>query len=137
MDCERHRRDSRRRGTPTGRVMDTERRRERRQKSFLGAKLTFNRRQSVVDCLIRNISPAGALVEFPDMTLAPTDVELHVSHRDQSFRGTVVWRKQERAGVALAAFEFAEAAVSLDDVRRQKALKRENRALRKQLEYTT
>ena len=117
--------------------MDTERRREHRQKTFLAAKLTFNRRQSVVDCVIRNISPAGALVEFPDTTLAPTDFDLHVGLREQSFRGTVVWRKQERAGVALAAFQFAEAAISLDDVRRQKALKRENRALRKQLEYTT
>jgi hypothetical protein len=114
-----------------------ERRRERRMKSYLGAKLTFNHRQSVVDCLIRNIAPSGVLVEFPDPTLAPADIELHIQHRDQSFRGTVVWRKQERAGVALAAVQFAERAISLDDVRRQKALKRENRALRKQLDYMT
>ena len=39
--------------------MMIERRRERRMKSYLGAKLTFNHRQSVIDCLIRNISPAG------------------------------------------------------------------------------
>jgi hypothetical protein len=117
--------------------MMIERRRERRMKSYLGAKLTFNHRQSVIDCLIRNISPTGALVEFPDTTLAPAEFELHVRHRDQSFRGTVIWRKQERAGVALAAFQFAERAISLDDVRRQKALQRENRALRKQLDYMT
>ena len=49
----------------------------------------------------------------------------------------MIWRKQERAGVALAAFQFAERAISLDDVRREKALQRENRALRKQLDYMT
>jgi hypothetical protein len=114
-----------------------ERRKERREKTLIGATVSFNARRSVFDCLIRNISTAGALLEFPDTTLAPTEFELHVRHRDQSFRGTVVWRKQERAGVALAAFQFAERAVSLDDVRRQKALKRENRALRKQLDYMT
>ena len=48
-----------------------ERRSERRGLTFLGGKLSFNQGRSVVDCLVRNISSAGALVVFPDRTPDP------------------------------------------------------------------
>ena len=114
-----------------------ERRQERRGLTYLGGKLSFNQGRSVVDCLVRNISSAGALVVFPDRTPIPDDPDLHIKHRDQSFRTTVVWRGHDRAGVALAAFRFEEIATSLDEVRRRKALRAENRRLRKQLDYMT
>ena len=114
-----------------------ERRRERRGRTYLGGKLSFNQGRSVVDCLVRNVSPSGALVVFPDRTPIPDDPDLHIKHRDQSFRAAVVWRGLDRVGVALAAFRFEDVAISIDEVRRRRALKLENRRLRKQLDYMT
>ena len=41
-----------------------ERRRVARQKSFLRGSVHFNNRRTVVDCLIRDISPNGARLTF-------------------------------------------------------------------------
>ncbi len=114
-----------------------ERRKERRGRTFLGGQLSFNEGRSTVDCVIRNLSPAGALVVFPDRTPIPADPHLHIRNHDRSYKAAVAWRGYDRAGVALTAFRFDDVAVSIDDARRRKALKLENRKLRKQLDYMT
>ena len=112
-----------------------DRRLEKRRRCLLGGTVTFRERKSFYDCLIRNISSAGALIEFPD-TLFPTeDFELHIRQLDRSFKGQIAWQRREKTGVMLAAIAFDDATTSLDDARRAKALKRENRALKKQLDY--
>ena len=108
-----------------------ERRRERRSRSYLGARVIFNHRQSVVDCVVRNISTSGALAEFGDPTQVPAEFELHIPNQDRSFQGKLVWRNAQAAGVALAPLQLDGVVLSLDDIRRLKALKAENRALRK------
>jgi hypothetical protein len=115
-----------------------ERRKEQRQRTFLGGKLTFNQRRSVLDCLVRNIAPTGAMIEFADTAaIVPDAVDLHIGAHDQSFRAAVVWREHDRAGIALSPFEADEPVLNLDTVRRQRAMKREIRALRKQLDYSS
>jgi len=46
-----------------------ERRKEQRLKSLLGGRISFSRRQSTMDCTVRNIAPHGALVVFPHASL--------------------------------------------------------------------
>ena len=95
----------------------TERRHERRQIAYLDAEVTYNQQCSGMDCLVRDIAPSGALIVFADGTLLPGELELHVPQQGRSFRGTVVWRHFDRAGLALLPLK-------------RRALKKENPALR-------
>ena len=79
-----------------------ERRKEPRQKSLLGGKVIFGRRQSVMDCVVSNISPHGALVVFPQVSLTPSEFMLHIPHRDETYSAKLIWRRQDRAGVSLS-----------------------------------
>ena len=94
---------------------------------LLGGKLSFNHRQSVLDCVVRNVSSVGALVAFADKTLAPDEFELRVATWDESFKADVVWRDHERAGVTLGSMPEP---ISLEKMRRLKALEQENRDLK-------
>lgn len=112
-----------------------DRRREQRRRSLLGATLSFNHGQTLLDCVIRNFSASGALLVFADPALLPTDFDVEVAQWKEAFRARLVWRRAEQVGVALNA--FAPVAVSLDDLRRAKALQKENRELRTLLGLTS
>ncbi len=43
----------------------TERRESDRRRTYLCGRITFNDRVSTMDCLIRNLSRNGAMLEFP------------------------------------------------------------------------
>ena len=79
-----------------------ERRKEPRQKSLLGGKAVFSRRRCIMDCLVRNISPHGALVVFPHTSLTPSEFMLHIPHRDETYSAKLIWRHHDRAGVILS-----------------------------------
>ena len=55
----------------------TERRRVTRQKSFLRGMIYFNDRRSVLDCLVRDISPYGARLIVSDAVGTPDVLDLH------------------------------------------------------------
>ena len=77
-----------------------ERRRITRQKSFLRGTIHFNNRRSVVDCLIRDISPYGARLIFSDAVTTPDVLELYIPQKEQTLRVNVIWRHGQEAGVA-------------------------------------
>jgi hypothetical protein len=79
-----------------------ERRRVARQKSFLRGSIHFNNRRSVVDCLIRDISPYGARLIFSDTVTVPDVLELYIPQKEQTLRVHVIWRHGQEAGVAFA-----------------------------------
>ena len=112
-------------------MQTTERRHERRQITYLGAEVTYNQGRSAMDCLVRNMAPSGALVTFADRTPLPEELELYVPQRGRSFHGTVIWRRLDSAGLALRPLNPEEAGISFDSARRQRALEKENRALRR------
>jgi hypothetical protein len=76
-----------------------ERRGAPRQRSFLKGRAYFNNRQSSVDCLIRDISPNGLRLEFPESVTIPDVVELYIPTKDQTLRVHVRWRRGKEAGV--------------------------------------
>jgi len=87
----------------------TERRRVARQKSFLRGMIYFNNRRSVVDCLIRDISPYGARLTFSDSVTTPDMLDLYIPQKEQTLRSQVIWRHGQEVGVAFPQAGAAEA----------------------------
>jgi hypothetical protein len=79
-----------------------ERRRAARQKSFLRGTVHFNNRRSVLDCLVRDVSPYGARLIFSDVVSTPDTMELHIPQKDETLRTHVIWRYGREVGVAFA-----------------------------------
>lgn len=110
----------------------TERRREPRLRSLLGARISFRRLQSSMDCIVRNIAPHGALVVFPRAAVTPQEFSLEIPQRGERRTAKVIWRRHDRAGVALSDMETFE--VPTDTARRIRRLQAENRRLKRQLD---
>jgi len=79
-----------------------ERRRVTRQKSFLRGMVYFNDRRSVLDCLVRDISPYGARLIFSDAVGTPDVMDLHIPQKEQTLRTHVIWRHGREVGIAFA-----------------------------------
>jgi hypothetical protein len=77
----------------------SERRRASRQKSFLRGCIYFNKRRSVADCLIRDISDEGAKIIFSDTINIPDVIELYIPQKEQTLRAQVQWRHGNELGV--------------------------------------
>ncbi len=112
--------------------MMVERRGEPRLRSLLGGRISFSRRQSTMDCQVRNIASHGAMVVFPHTSLTPTEFTLHIPHRGETRSAKVIWRNHDRAGVTLSDTETN--GVPIDQAKRIRALELENRRLRKRLD---
>jgi len=110
----------------------TERRKEQRLKSLLGGRISFSRRQSTMDCIVRNISPHGALVVFPHTSLTPSEFTLRIAPRGEAHSAKIAWRHSDRAGVTLSNREKME--IPIDAAKRLRELEAENRRLRKRLD---
>lgn len=109
-----------------------ERRNETRRKSLLGGRISFGRRQSTMDCTVRNISPHGALVVFPHTSLTPSEFTLYIPGRGESHSASVAWRHHDRAGVRLSNMEKTE--IPIDTAKRIRDLEAENRRLNRRLD---
>jgi hypothetical protein len=71
-----------------------------RQKSFMLGRVLFNRRQSSMDCLIRDFTKIGARLHFPEMGSLPDTFELYVPSKDEYFQAHAIWHKGSDVGVA-------------------------------------
>lgn len=79
-----------------------ERRRVARQKSFLRGMVYFNSRRSVLDCLVRDISPYGARLVFSVTVATPDTLDLCIPQKEKTLRTHVIWRHGREVGVAFA-----------------------------------
>jgi hypothetical protein len=61
-----------------------ERRAIARRKSFMQGRVFFNRRQSSMDCLIRNFTKVGAHLHFSGTAALPDAFEIHVPEGNRS-----------------------------------------------------
>jgi hypothetical protein len=111
----------------------TERRRHTRKKSFLRGCVYFNNRRSAADCLLRDVSEAGARLIFSGAVSLPDFVDLYIPQKEQTLRAHVEWRRGDEMGVTFA--ELREAGVSFDQelARRVEKLEAEIAFLRKVL----
>lgn len=117
-----------------------ERRREARERSFLGASIGVSSQLGSMSCLVRNLTSTGAKVSFSEAVPLPQDINFAVPNRGISLRARVMWRGGGELGVQfLETFGGTATAdvVSLKEVRRLKACQRENDALKRRIEELT
>jgi hypothetical protein len=68
-----------------------------RSRTLKTAKVVFNNRRSVVDCIIRNISDDGCCLQISDPLAVPETFEMETGGGWRLCQ--VVWRKADRIGV--------------------------------------
>jgi hypothetical protein len=58
---------------------------------------------------LRNISASGALIVFPHSAITPREFVIHIPQREATHSAEIVWRRHDRAGIALSPMERFEA----------------------------
>jgi len=86
---------------PKGDVnLKNEQRRSDRRRTYLAARIVFNERSSTLDCVVRNLSRNGAMLEFFGPAVAGHSADLFILKRAVSLRASVIWCNGARAGVS-------------------------------------
>jgi hypothetical protein len=109
-----------------------ERRQSTRRRVIYGGVVGYNRRQTTVECVIRDFSDTGAHIEFTDPAVLPDIVDLLVAKKNRAFTARVAWRQSNRVGLAFRAVD-KEAPMPLDWVRRLRAARSDDRKLSSRL----
>ena len=112
-----------------------ERRKGKRSRSLLGARIVFNNRASTFDCTVRNISETGARLVFGGPVSAPDEFDLVISQKERTYRCRIAWRNANEMGVT---FLDAPAQAGADEAARKiKALEDETAALKRRIMQLT
>ncbi|MBB6483959.1 PilZ domain-containing protein [Rhizobium lusitanum] len=69
-----------------------------RKRTLLGAKIIFNEGHSVYDCLVKNLSDTGAMIQIENPLAAPNAFDLQLSD-NRLLTCEVRWRKINSMGV--------------------------------------
>ncbi|MCL2385142.1 MAG: PilZ domain-containing protein, partial [Alphaproteobacteria bacterium] len=79
-------------------IDDPNRRRNDRRRTLKEGQIVFNDRQSVIDCVVRNLSDKGACLEVTSPIGIPDFFDLDLGQ--SGFRSCrIAWRKSRRIGV--------------------------------------
>jgi hypothetical protein len=79
-----------------------ERRKAKRERSFLRSRIYFNNGRNRMDCLIRDISYEGARVIFSEPADVPDEVQLYIRHRKRLVLARVRWRHADKLGLSFS-----------------------------------
>jgi len=77
-----------------------ERRKSHRSRSLKGGKILFNNKQSVITCTVRNVSDDGANLHVQSAQGVPAFFDLLIEGERAQRACDVVWKAQDRIGVA-------------------------------------
>ena len=78
-----------------------ERRRNQRQRALLTGKLATDQANITIDCVIRNLSAEGALVETASPHLIPNELHLLQVREGIAWDAKVIWRRGSKVGLEL------------------------------------
>jgi len=79
-----------------------ERRRQPRSRTLKSAQILLNHHNSVIDCTVRNLSPAGACLHVASTLGIPESFDV-IFHADNTVRSCrMVWHKEKQIGVEFA-----------------------------------
>jgi len=92
----------------------TEKRKSARQKSLLRGVVSPAYDNSTIDCLVHDISEAGARLKFNSPQSITENLDLHIPIKGQTFRGKVAWGDAYEIGVAFKANAAVDASQSSD-----------------------
>jgi len=76
-----------------------EHRKRPRHRALKGGKIIFNRRLSVVDCIVRNLSDEGASLEIGSPVWLPETFDLSIPIDGLKRSCRVSWKSATRVGV--------------------------------------
>lgn len=111
--------------------MMTDRRKSPRRRSFLGARISFNQQCSTLNCVVRNLSLDGALVQIPDVVALPGAFSLEIPQQQRVYSARVCWRNADSFGIAFAPRpNDADEAKPLDLARRLQRCEQDNARLK-------
>ena len=74
-------------------------RRSGRERCYLGGRISYNNGQWGEDCVIRNVSRAGAKLRVTDPRTLPDRFKLTITQREQTFTARIRWRENDQIGV--------------------------------------
>ena len=74
-----------------------DRRQSPRKRMLKAGRIVFNGRHSAIDCVVRNMSARGALLQLPNVIGIPDDFELCIEGGYRSVH--VVWKSDRSLGV--------------------------------------
>lgn len=75
------------------------RRTDRRLRTLKGGRIVYNGGFMAVDCMVKNISEGGALLETDQAYVVPSDFVLHINPERDGRPCHVAWREGNRLGV--------------------------------------
>lgn len=78
---------------------DPERRGAARRRTLFAGKIIFNQQSSVFNCIVRNVSEAGACLEVESPVGIPHQFELVVEGAGIRADYRIIWRRGNRIGV--------------------------------------
>lgn len=74
-------------------------RESQRWPAYLGAQIFFDHTPSTFDCLVRNTSDEGALIDIESIWGLPERFRLHIAKFNRSVECKVCWKTHNRLGV--------------------------------------
>lgn len=110
-----------------------DRRKIARSRTFFGGVIAFNQRSSTMNCLVRNFSAEGANVAFNNTVTVPDEFDLTIKRKERSYRGRIVWRRRDEAGIVFLNEDSPTAPIPLEWARRLRDSEAEKVALRNRI----
>lgn len=110
----------------------TERRKEPRWPTYLGARIVHSRRDWATNCVVRNLSPTGARLDLMQDTLVPEEFSLRIPWQKIELRVRTRWRRDWQVGVEATA-ETLPAPIDFEVERRMRDVEAGTAALKRRL----
>lgn len=111
-----------------------EKRKNMRNRTYLGGCIQFNHDLSTMDCLIRNLSNEGAKLIYTNSVTVPGEFDLQITAKGYSRRARVVWRRKDEAGVEFIDNTANIIPINTDLARRLRASEARNATLKNRIE---
>jgi PilZ domain len=93
-----------------------EKRREPRKRTLKRGRLVFNDGRSVIDCVVRNLSPSGALLVLPSLLGIPQEFDLHIDSDRNCRAARIIWKGDGKIGVEFGCVTSASDAKRTPDL---------------------